>query len=304
MATKTTRAAAKTTGRQSATTKAAAKKIVEDVAVAKETPIKKRRSFRIWSAHLVKAFAPLRKGRGLAAGVVFLILAVQLALLWKPIVGIYVNAAAFAVLCGIALVRESYRKLAISVAILPVATMITLSLPQSSHFAESVVFYDALLLLALVYRFWFTIDEPLSNTALTLRGYGLTLPLMVVVGQLLGGASYLTLRNYYAYQPTSLPLVVVASIVFAIAEEMLFRGLIQQRAAKIMHPALAAVVSAILYASVNIDHSTIWAPAMGLLIGAVLSFIYFKKQNLLLTITVNAMSKLAFLGLLATFVLR
>ncbi len=288
--------------RQTAT-KTAAKRIVAEA----ETP---QRARQAWSkaasgfARPFKALAALRQNWWLAPVVAVLVAASQLALWWKPAFGVYVNAAVFVAFCALALWREVYRKLAISLAILPVTTMITLSLPQSSDFAQAVVFYDALLLLTLIYRFWFTIDEPLPNTSLTARGYGVTLPLMLVVGQLLGTVGYLMLRNFYAYTPTSLPLVAAASVVFAIAEEMLFRGLIQQRAAKIIHPALAAVLSTLLYTFVSISHSTPLVPLFALLSGAVLGFTYYKKQNLMLTITINVMSKLAYIGLLATFTLR
>lgn len=295
---KTVSAAARQT-----TTKTAAKRIVAEV----ETTQRGRQSWRKAAgvfARPFKALAVLRQNWWLAPVVAVLVAASQLSLWWKPTLGVYVNAGTFVVFCALALWRESYRKLAISLAILPVATMITLSLPQSSDFAQAVVFYDALLLLTLIYRFWFTIDEPLQNTSLTMRGYSLTLPLMLVVGQILGTVGYFMLRNFYAYAPTSLPLVAVTSVVFAIAEEMLFRGLIQQRAAKIVHPALAAALSALLYTFASISHSTPLVPLFALLSGAVLSFTYYKKQNLLLTITINAMSKLAYIGLLATFTLR
>ncbi|HEY8999170.1 MAG TPA: CPBP family intramembrane glutamic endopeptidase [Candidatus Saccharimonadales bacterium] len=288
--------------RQSMTAKAAAKKIVAQPKVAKN---RGQTLSKIYAAvRPVRALTVLRQNWGLALGSAVMLGASQLSLWWKPALGVYVNAGAFAALCGLALWRESYRKFAISLAILPVATMITLSLPQSSNFAEAVVFYDALLLLTLVYRFWFTLDEPLPNTALTGRGYALTLPLMLIVGQVLGTAGYFMLRNYYPYEPTSLPLVAASSVVFAIAEEMLFRGLIQQRAAKIMHPVVAAALSAALYTFASVGHSTLLVPLFALLSGIVLSFTYYKKQNLLLTITINAMSKLAYIGLLATFTLR
>lgn len=295
--------ATKTTSKKPAQMRAKTAVKAPKKAIAAATSQRRSRWARVWIA-AARPFKPLRQNWALCLGTILLLAAAQLSLRWRPAVGVYVNAGVFAAFCGLALWREQFRKLAISLAILPVAMMITLSLPQANNFAEAVVFYDALLLLALVYRFWFTIDEPVQSTALAARGYGLTLPLMVVVGQALGGVGYLLLRMHYMYLPVSLPLVAAASVVFAIAEEMLFRGLIQQRAAKVMHPALAAVLSAVAYALFTIDHSTSLGPLFGLLMGAVLSFIYFKKQNLLLTITVNAMSKLAYIALLATFVLR
>lgn len=254
---------------------------------------------RAWAAT-----AAYRVHFGLFAMVLLAVVVAQLCLRWKSTVGMYVNAASFATLVGMALWREAFRKVAISAAILPVVVMVNLCLPQSSNFDQAVVLYDTLLLLTLVYRFMFALDEPVQSTALTLRGYGLTLPLMVVLGQLLGLLGYGMLRTHYIYTLISYPLVAAAVAVFAIAEEMFFRGLLQQRASKVLHPAMAAVLSAVTYASFTLDRATWLAPLFGLIMGGVLSFIYLKKQNLLLTITVNAMSKLAFIGLLATFAAR
>lgn len=250
------------------------------------------------------ATAPLRRHIGVFFAVAGSVVVSQLALWWKPVAGVYANAALFAVLLALALWKEAARKVAISVAILPVAVMIDLCLPQGNPFGQAVVFYDTILLLTLVYRFMFTLDEPLKNSALKLRGYALALPMMAVIGQLLGALGYGLLRNHYAFKNISLPLVTASACVFALTEEMFFRGLVQQRAAKLMHPGMAAALSAILFTVMNIGYGTIYAPLYALCAGVVLSATYFFRQNLILTFTINAMSKLAYVGLLATFVLR
>jgi membrane protease YdiL (CAAX protease family) len=284
------------------------------ISTAKTTPSKKqavqkmRRGFAPRISQTFRSswngIAPLRKNAGLFFGIAGAVALSQLALWWKPLAGVYANAGLFALLLGLALWKESFRKLAISVAILPIAIMIDLCLPQGNAFGQAAVFYDAILLLTLVYRFMFALDEPIKSTALKLRGYAFALPLMAVLGQLLGVLGYGMLRHQYAFKNISLPLVAVTACVFALTEEMFFRGLIQQRAAKVMHPAIAAALSTILFALANIGYGTILAPLYALIAGAVLSVTYYKKQNLLLTFTINAMSKLAYVGLLATFVLR
>jgi membrane protease YdiL (CAAX protease family) len=239
------------------------------------------------------------------AWVVIVILASQITLYEKPLAGVYVNAAAFASLIGLALWHPKSRELAISAAILPVATMISLSLPQTTLFAQTVVFYDAILILGLVYRFVFTLDQPLSSTRLNLRGYILAIPLMLVMGQALGALGYILLRHHYPFGDTPLPLVAGATAVFAISEEVLFRGLIQQRAAHTIHPAMAALLSAILYTSFTFGHSSTYlAPLFGALMGIVLAITYHRKQNLLLTIAINVSTKLAYIGLVAGFIFR
>jgi membrane protease YdiL (CAAX protease family) len=259
------------------------------------------RAFR-WAYRRVR---PLFLRFWLFAIIVILLLATQLSLFEKPIVGVYINAVSFAVLIGLGLWQARVRQLSISVAIVTVATMITLSLPQTSIFAQSVVFYSALLIMGLVYRFMFTLDEPVETTKLRLRGYTLAIPLMLVIGEALGSAGYGLLRHQYTFGHTALPLVAAASVVFAISEEVVFRGLIQQQAMKVLHPIVAAVLATILYTSFTFGHAGSYlAPLFGLLNGIVLAVTYHKKQNLLLTITINAASKLVYIGLIAGFIFR
>jgi len=251
-----------------------------------------------------RSYAQIQQNLWVAAGTLIAIAASTLTLTFHPVAGVVVNAAVLAFLIGLALWREPVRKLATSVAILPVVTLLSLSLPATNAFAESAVIYASLLLLTLVYRYIFTLDQPLTFSRLTLRGYGLALPLMVVLGQVLGVLAYGLQRHSYSFSATPTALVALAAVVFAAAEEMFFRGLVQQQAAKVMHPVIAAILSAGLYTIVSINHATILAPLFGLITGAVLAATYYKKQNLILTTTINAAAKLTYIGLLAAFVLR
>lgn len=209
---------------------------------------------------IVLALKPLWKSSWVMLAIILVIVVAQLTLLWRPIVGIYFNAAALALLVGLGLWKEKVRQLAISVAIIPVATMIVLSLPQTTTFAQMVVFYDAILVLGLIYRFMFTLDYPLKNTYLTLKEHAFSLPLMAVAGEALGVIGYLMLRRHYVFGTTPLPMVAATVVVFALAEETLFRGLIQQRAAKIMNPMLAAILSTMLFTFTSINTMTALAP--------------------------------------------
>ncbi len=247
---------------------------------------------------------PVFKNGWAMLAIVAVIVAAQLMLLDRPIVGVYVNAAALALLVGLALWKEKVRQLAISVAIIPVSTMIVLSLPQTTTFAREVVFYDAILILGLIYRFMFTLDYPLGFTKLTMKGYAQSLALMAVLGEVLGLIGYGMLRHQYIFSKTSLPLVAATIVVFALAEETLFRGLIQQRAHQAMHPFLAAMLSTILFTFASINTTTYLAPLFSLILGATLAYTYAKKQNLVLTFTINAAAKLTYLGLMATFIFR
>lgn len=227
----------------------------------------------------------------------------QLTLLWRPEVGVYATVVSLVLLLILAIRSEQARKLAISAAILPVTLLVSLGLPQSSTFEQTSVFYDVILVCALLYAYEYNLDGPLRISALGKQSVT-TVPLMIIMGEALGALGYGLMRHGYAYRGTSLPLVAVSVVVFAISEEVLFRGLIQQQAAKVMHPVAAAALSAITYAIIFVGHDSLRLAAFALLSGAILSAIYYFKQNVILTTTSNMVMKLTYLGLVATFVLR
>jgi membrane protease YdiL (CAAX protease family) len=254
---------------------------------------------------IIAALKPLLENFWIFLWIALVVIAGQVSLFSKPIVGVYVTSLAFVALIGLALWKEKARQLAISAAVLPIAIMINLSLPQTTTFTQTIVFYDTLLIIGLIYRFMFTLDETLTNTKLSRRCYIITLPLMIIIGQFLGLLGFILLRHQYTFGHTSLPLVAVATVVFAISEATLFQGLIQQRAAKILHPIMAAILSVILYTSFTFGHTGSYlAPLFGCITGIILAVAYYKKQNLLLVITINAAAKLAYIGLMAGFVFR
>ncbi|HUD81185.1 MAG TPA: CPBP family glutamic-type intramembrane protease [Patescibacteria group bacterium] len=252
----------------------------------------------------IKSLKPYFKDFWIFAYIVVVLVGAQVTLADKALAGVYVNALAFILLVGLALWQKRARMLAISAAILPVANMINLALPQSTRYAQTVVFYDSILALALVYRFIFVLDQPVKESKLGKWGYLTVLPLMAVIGQVLGVIGYVMLRHHYTFGTTSLPLVAACTVIFAVAEETYFRGLIQQRGSMLFNPVLAAILSLILFTFTTIGHVTILAPVFALILGIVLVTTYFNKNNLILTMTINAVTKLVYVGLMAAFIFR
>jgi membrane protease YdiL (CAAX protease family) len=259
-----------------------------------------KRAWR-WVVRLTK---PIRRQGLIWLISLALIVAAQATLIWAPTVGVYLNALALAGLTAIGLTQAAARKVAISLAIIPVANMVTASVMARTVIGSTVLFYSAILLLALFYRFMFTLNYSTLRTQLLPKGYGFGLPLMVVTGQIVGLIGFGFLRHYYPYTGYSLPLIALAAVVFAFAEEMLLRGLIQQQGELLFHPAMAAIGTTILYVFLVLDHSTMLTLPVAILMGGMLSFVYYKKKNLLLTFTLNASAKLAYIGLVAGFILR
>lgn len=246
---------------------------------------------------------PYLKNVWVAPYVLLAVAAPQLSLLWRPVLGVYATATALVMLLALALKVGNVRQLAISSAIIPMAMLVSLTLPQQDAFARSAEFYDIMLLLALVYGRMFSIGK--SRAMLSFKKkYLILLPLMVLVGQALGVLGFGMLRGQYAYSATPLSLVAATTVVFAIAEELLFRGLIQQQARKVVHPVVAAIIASLAYAVIFAVHGSFMPFAYALIAGTVLSVIYYFKQNLLLTMTANIAMKLTFVGLMATFILK
>lgn len=231
------------------------------------------------------------------------IIAPQLSLLWKPKLGVYVTELSLLGLFSIALRVEQVRKLAIVAAILPVALLVSLSLPGLDTFSRTNAYYSIVLALMILCSFTFRLDEPLGIQVLGKKLLVL-LPLMVVIGEVMGSLGFSMLRHTYTFSGTPLPLVAGAIITFAVAEEFLFRGLIQTQASKIFHPSVAVALTILAYGAVFIGHGSVLPALFAVIAGTILSLTYYFRQNLILTITTNAVMKLGYLGLLATFVLR
>ena len=256
------------------------------------------------AGRLSRWYGSFNRNLGVAVLILLGLAATNLTLVFNPLAGVIVNAAFLVLLIGLALWKEPVRKLAISVGILPVANMLVISLPPVTPFVQLTVFYVTILLLTLVYRFMFALEAPLSWSKLQLKGYAFTIPLMVVLGQLLGLLAYALLRHNYPFPTLSVGTVAISAVAFAFTEEMFFRGLVQQQGAKALNPVIAAILSATTFALVAVNHTTIWTPIFALVAGGVLAITYYVKPNLVLTTIINAAYKLTYLGLLATFVLH
>jgi membrane protease YdiL (CAAX protease family) len=273
------------------------------VVAQKKKALTRSKQVRKQVSKFTSPLKPLTKNLWVGVLIAILLAAPLLALVWRPIVGAYVTAAVFLLLMSLALWAERFRTLAISAAILPLALMVNLSLPHTSVFVQTTVFYITILLLTLIYGYLFALDVPVKVSALG-KKYVILLPFMVVVGEILGLVGYSFLYHHYALHSTSLALVAAVSVVFAIAEEMFFRGLLQQQASKLLHPGVAAALSVVAYTFMGVSHGTILTALFALIAGIVLSTTYYFKQNLVLTTTINACMKLTYVGLIATFIMH
>lgn len=246
---------------------------------------------------------PYRKNLWVAPAILLAVAVPQVSLLWQPMLGAYATSTALILLLALALRLQKVRQLALSAAIIPTAMLISLGVQQQDAFARSAEFYDVILFLALIYGDMFSITKARGVLSLK-KKYLVLLPLMVMVGQVLGAVGFGMVHGQYPYTEAPLALVAGSAVIFGIAEELLFRGLIQHQALKVVHPVVAAVIASLAYAVVFAVHGSIMPFAFSVIAGGVLSGIYCFKQNLLLTTVANVAMKLVFVGLMATFILR
>jgi membrane protease YdiL (CAAX protease family) len=251
-----------------------------------------------------KRISSLKATTWIIGAYTFLLVGAQITLMYQTKLGLFINVLSLLVLILFALLREDIRKLSISLAILPVTLMVNSSFSIGNAFIRVTVFYGVLLLLALIYRYMFTLEFPFEKSRLKLKGHVFGIPLMLTLGEIVGLIGYVFMRNRYPYQHITLPLVAAACIVFAFAEEMFLRGLVQKQAAQIFHPLVAAGFTAIIYSTLAINHTSMLTVGPAVAMGVVLSLVYYSKQNLLLSTVVNAAAKLTYVGLVAAFVLR
>jgi membrane protease YdiL (CAAX protease family) len=253
----------------------------------------------------VKRLKPLAPNAWIGASVAVAALLPSLILLWKPVLGTYVTVLALACLLALAVKVTKARKLMIAGSILPVASMVSLSLPATTNALVRVsVQYAVLLLLGASYAYMFKKDKPVRKARVGLKRYPSVLPIMVIIGEVLGLAGYGILRHTYPYKGDLLPILVGAAIAFAVTEEVFFRGLIQRQSTKVMHPVTAAGATVVAYTAVTIGLGSPLPTLFALLSGVTLSSIYYYKPNLVLTTSANIAMKLTYVGLVATFVLH
>jgi membrane protease YdiL (CAAX protease family) len=227
----------------------------------------------------------------------------QVSLFYQPKLGAYLTAAALALLMGIAAQSSANRKLALTAALIPLLSMINLSIVQQSAFEQTAILYSSMLVLALAYRIIMAPATTPVPSHLSLRGYLGSLPLMAITGALLGLLGYKLLTSSYIFGGIRLWQVIAVAIIGACAEEALFRGLIQRQATQLMRPVYAATITSLLFLTLSFSHFTAWSLLVGALSTAILSTVYVIKPNLILTTTLNLASKLVYVGLVAKYLL-
>lgn len=185
--------------------------------------------------------------------------------------------------------------LAAAVAILPISFGLSLILPYTNELTQLSVFYATLLVLTLAHHSIFA--RPARLTTLSVTDYAVAMPGVLLLGQALGALGYGLLGTHGVGGNIPLHILAPCVVVFALIEELFFRGLVQQRAATVLYPIGAAVLAAGLYGLAALSYVNVPMAVFGLTMGITLSAFYYKKPSVALTFGVNALTKLVCIGL-------
>jgi membrane protease YdiL (CAAX protease family) len=257
--------------------------------------------------HLVPArervYTNIREDVSGYAFVLFIIIAGQLGIFVQPVLGTVLTIISLSILLGVAAKYRRVRKVVLTAAIIPLLTLVNLTFAQSSVFGQTVVLYAGMLLVSLAYRYAYRkkiSDKSRVKLHNNFSGY---LIYAVSLGSLLGAISFRLLANGYDLGATPALWIVPVAILGAVAEESLFRGLIQRQAISVMKPVHAVILTSLLYVALTMVHFSFWSVVVGLISTIMLSTMYMKKSSVLLTTTMNAVSKVTYVMLIAKFVI-
>jgi membrane protease YdiL (CAAX protease family) len=218
----------------------------------------------------------------------------QIVLLLRPNIGLYFNIGVLLFLFLSAYHSYNQRKLAISLAILPTSTLVTHFLTQPTKFGGMLEFYSIVLLLAVACGAIFHGHEPVLGKPFKWH-YSYLLPLMALIGAGLGALGYFVMKSQYQFSGDPRKTLIVSAVVFAIAEELLFRGLIQKLSTKLLNPVISISLVTLIYVLISMSRYSFLPAFYAGIVCVALCLVYAKSQNILLTMTLNAASKISYL---------
>jgi membrane protease YdiL (CAAX protease family) len=221
----------------------------------------------------------------------------QFLLFTMPQTGVYYNQGALTLLLVIGLLSERVRQLALTVAILPIINAGVILFNQQQAIAQTVVLYELLLVLTLVYRHQIAPAKPHRVDRTIRLRYRTLVPLLLATALLLGLLEALLFGFGYTLTSDLVAPFIGLIVLAAIAEEVYFRGLLQSVAQKVVHPVAAILMTAGVYAIYGSHITEIWFVAFSVLSSCIISTVYYYKHNLPLSIALNLTIKLTIIGI-------
>tara|TARA_Y100000310_G_C20680897_1_gene815858 strand:- start:590 stop:1276 length:687 start_codon:yes stop_codon:yes gene_type:complete len=215
---------------------------------------------------------------------IFLVAFTEIFLAKSPMIGFILYLAFLTAVCFILSKNKElnkFDKFLILLLIIPLIKILQLFISLPSIW-NSIISYSILLILSIYYLSWFKIQ-------LKLKGNYLVLPLVLILGLLLGIMGKLFLPIFPALTNFSILLILIV----VLSEEIFFRGLLQETSTPIFGTALSIIIPALFYSLSHVSLG-IFAFIYFLAFGLISGLIYASTRNLSLSII---------LGLVANFIL-
>lgn len=208
------------------------------------------------------------------------------ALLFYPELGVYTNAFVFAVLIGLALARPYVQKLALVLAIIPASNMVGMALLPPNMFWLGVTQYGSWLVFGVIYWLLFSRRPSLGSASTRLAAY------VLLGGIAFGLFAFMVVGRPPAFTDSYWLLALTVIIGSAVAEELLFRGLIQEQGNKIMRLGNAAALSVVLYTILSFGAQSVWMPVVAFFASSILAGVYIRYRSLSLNVLLSSSMKI------------
>lgn len=219
--------------------------------------------------------------------------------LW-PTIGVFVNAAVFTLLIATGMARPRLEKTTVLLAVIPMANLIIVTLPIEQPFARMATFYSILFGFATIYRLLLLRGHVFPQLR-SGRGHSY-IAASLAVGAGLGILASIALLGAPSWlSGVSLWLLIPSCVVFAVTEELLFRGLIMEQAARVVAAWRAIILTVIVYACLTLSLTSPENALVGCLSALVLCLTYRFTTNLVTTFAMNVAMKISFVVMLGVF---
>ena len=212
----------------------------------------------------------------------FLVAFIEIFIAKSPMTGFILYIIFLTAVCFILSKNEdlkNFDKFLILLSVIPLIKILQLFISLPSPWSI-IISYSILLILSIYYLAWFKIP-------LKLKGNYLVLPLVLILGLLLGimGKPFLPILPVLTNFSILLILIVVLS------EEIFFRGLLQETSTPIFGTALSIIIPALFYSLSHISLG-IFAFIYFLAFGLISGLIYASTKNLLFSIILGLIANL------------
>lgn len=222
--------------------------------------------------------------------IILLLLISQTLFLVNPVIGTITNIFIVTYLLILTVISGDKRSLLAPVIILYMGIYAGLVLPFDDIFIKTVVIYEIMFGMGILYRYYFSKD---NRSPIKRISFLFSLPVVILMGIFLGIIQHLFFSSGYNFGLVALEKLVLVAPFLAYTEELVFRRLLQFEAGKITHPVFACLFSATVYTLMYVRPETVNLSFV-FAVNVVLGIIWMLSENIYLSTLANALTKITF----------